>query len=387
MKILYIDPIFGISGDMMISAFLDAGLPFEELAAFLRTLPVTIPVIMPVKKRQGILEGTHLDIADSDVHLSVAQMESIIENLHVEPQIKGDAGGMLDILVAAEGRVHGVPREQVHFHELSHIDTLIDILSVAFGVHYFAIEKVYCGPVPMGRGTIKISHGIVPNPPPATVEILTGYNLLFLKEPVELTTPTGAAIVRHYVKAGTPAPSFAIEKTGYGMGSYESDTPDALRIFIGTRDDPSHDEEVWLIEVDLDDMEMEYVGTIADRIRGAGALDVVYFPVHMKKGRIGIRLSVTASASSVQSLVDVVLDETTTFGLRLRREQRRVLRREETVVHTTVGPVRVKKGYDRHGILAKTHIEFDDVKRIAEERNVPYRKVLDVIKAGLGSDL
>lgn len=381
MKILYIDPIFGISGDMMISAFLDAGLPFTDLAALFKTLPVDVPGVIPVKKKQGIIEGTHLDIDHSDVHLSVAQMEGIIENLDAEPQIRNDARGMLDILVAAEGKVHGVPREQVHFHELSHIDTLIDILSVAKGMHYFGIEKVYCGPVPLGSGTIKISHGIVPNPPPATVEILRGYNLLFLNETMELTTPTGATIVRYYVKAGVQAPAFAIAETGCGMGSYESLKPDALRIYIGESDDPSHDEEVWLIEVDLDDMEMEYVGAVAERIRQARALDVVYFPVHMKKGRIGIRLSVTASVSTVQPIIDTVLAETTTFGLRLRREQRRVLRREEMVVDTTVGAVRVKKGYDRQGNLVKTHIEFNDVKRIADEQNAPYRRVLDALKS------
>jgi pyridinium-3,5-bisthiocarboxylic acid mononucleotide nickel chelatase len=303
-----------------------------------------------------------------------------------EPRIKTDARGMLDILVAAEGKVHGVPREQVHFHELSHIDTLIDILSVAKGMHHFGIEKVYCGPVPMGSGTIKISHGIVPNPPPATVEILRDYNLLFLNEAVELTTPTGATVIRYYVKDRTPAPAFAIEKIGYGMGSYESEKPDAVRIFMGTSDDPSHDEEVWLIEVDLDDMEMEYIGAVADRIRETGALDVVYFPVHMKKGRIGVRLSITAPLSAVQRLIDTVLAETTTFGLRLRREQRRVLRREEKVVETSCGPVRVKKGYNREGNLVKTHIEFDDVKRIADETKVPYRKILDAIKSELSFD-
>lgn len=383
MNILFIDPIFGISGDMMISAFLDAGMPFEELDGLLKTIPVDMPSMKPVRKRQGIIEGTHLEIADSKTHLSVAQMERLIEDMNTEPRIKDDAKGMLNVLVAAEAKVHGVPRDEVHFHELSHIDTLIDVVSVAKGMHYFGIEKIYCGPVPMGRGTIRISHGVVPNPPPATVEILTGYNLLFLDIPLELTTPTGAAIVRYYVKDMHGAPSFTMAKIGHGLGSYESEIPDALRIFIGTSEDPSHEEEVWLLEVDLDDMDMEYLGAVAERIRGKGALDVLYFPVYMKKGRIGVRLSITAPIESLQGLIDAVLSETTTFGVRMQKFQRRVLRREENIIDTSYGPVRIKAGYDREGHLIKTHIEFDDVKRIADENGLAYRSAQEIIRREL----
>jgi len=383
MNTLYIDPIFGISGDMMISAFLDAGMPFDELDGLLNTLPVDLPSIAAAKTHQGIIEGTHLDIARSDVHLSVTEMERMIGGLSLEPAIKADAMAMLAILVEAEAKVHGVSRDQVHFHELSHIDTLIDLLSVAKGMHYFGIDKVYSGPVPMGRGTIRTSHGVLPNPPPATVEILSGHRLLFLDEPVELTTPTGATIIRHYVKDKTPAPAFTIQRIGYGMGSYESEKPDILRIFIGHRDDPSHEEEVWLVEVDLDDMEMEYLGAAADRIRQAGALDVLYFPVCMKKGRIGTRLSGTAPLAALQQLIDTVFAETTTFGVRLRREQRRVLRREAKSITTSWGPVRLKNGYDRKGNLIKTHIEFDDVKDIGDREQIPYCKVLEALKAEL----
>jgi pyridinium-3,5-bisthiocarboxylic acid mononucleotide nickel chelatase len=383
MNILLIDPIFGISGDMMISAFLDAGMPFEELHDLLRTIPVDMPAIEPVRKKQGIIEGIHLNIADSKIHLSVSQMEHLIEGMDVAPKIKDDARGMLNVLVAAEAKVHGVARNEVHFHELSHIDTLIDVVSVAKGMHYFGIEKIYCGPVPMGRGTIKISHGVVPNPPPATVEILTGYNLLFLDIPLELTTPTGAAIVRYYVQDMHKTPSLTLQKIGYGLGSYGTEIPDALRLFIGTSEDPSHEEEVWLIEVDLDDMDMEYLGAVAEKIRDKGALDVLYFPVYMKKGRLGVRLSITAPIDSLQRLIDTVLTETTTFGLRMQKFQRRVLQREEKTIDTPFGSVRVKNGYDREGHLIKTHIEFDDVKRIADEKGLAYRSALEIIRSKL----
>jgi hypothetical protein len=137
MNILFIDPIFGISGDMMISAFLDAGMPFDELDGLLKTIPVDMPAMKPVRKRQGIIEGIHLEIADSKTHLSIVQMENLIEGMNTETRIKDDAKGMLNVLVAAEAKVHGVAREEVHFHELSYIDTLIDVVSVAKGLHYF----------------------------------------------------------------------------------------------------------------------------------------------------------------------------------------------------------------------------------------------------------
>ncbi len=386
MKILYIDPIFGISGDMMVSALIDAGFPFGELTNILQEFPLRLPAIVPVQRTQGVIKGIHLEIGKSDEHLTVREMEEIIDGLKAESSVKRDAKGMLDIVLDGEAKVHGTMRDELHLHELSHVDTLIDLVSVAKGVHYFGIDRVFCGPVPCGRGTIRTSHGIIPNPPPVTLEILSGYNMIFVDEPLELTTPTGAAIVRYYTKSKDSIPPFTIDKIGYGIGSYETDKPDALRIFIGEYREPDPDEEVWLIEVDLDDMEMEYIGAVAERIRNEGALDVLYFPVYMKKGRLGVRLSVAAPAGKVQRLVEKVFEETTTFGMRLIKEQRRVLRREEHTVETSFGPVRIKRGFDAGGKLVKTHIEFEDIKRISEERNIPYRQVLDAVRSEITSE-
>jgi pyridinium-3,5-bisthiocarboxylic acid mononucleotide nickel chelatase len=383
MKILYLDPILGISGDMTISALIDAGLPFEEIDSLLKKIPLPLPAITPRKMRQGVIEGTHLDIADSHIHLSPKEMIRIIDDLPAEEVIKSDAKAMLDIILDAESKVHGVPKESTHLHELSYIDTLIDILSVAKGIHCLGIDKVYSGPIPHGRGTIKTAHGIIPNPPPATVEILKGYNVVFLELPVELTTPTGATIVRHYVKDHGKAPAMRIQKTGYGLGLYETDRPDALRVFIGETGPVSTDEEVWVIEADLDDMEMEYIGAAAEKMRQEGALDVLYFPVYMKKGRMGIRLSLTASGETLNHLVGLVFRETTTFGMRVRREERRVLRREERISSTPYGSIRIKDGLDEDGVLLKSHIEFEDVRKIAEEKGMSCREVLEHLKRSL----
>ncbi len=385
MNILYIDPVAGISGDMTISALLDAGCPFQVLSDLLGQLPVPLPSLTGEKRRKGAVEGTHLSIEQSDIHLSLRQMEEMIEGLATEDRVKRDARGILDVIAAAESKVHGVAKEDVHLHELSHIDTLIDVLSVARAVAYFDIDRVLCGPVPQGRGVVKTAHGVMPNPPPATTEILSGFEAVFLDEEAELTTPTGAAILKYYVRDGQQSRiPFIVTRHGYGFGTIELKTrPNVVRVFIGeTRESLLH-EEVWVMEADMDDVEIEYIGAIADRIRAEGAHDVLYFPVQMKKGRPGIRLSITTPASALVRLADKVFSETSTFGLRLRPEFRSVLTRREEVLTTSFGPVKVKKGYDRSGKAVKNHIEYEDVKRIADEKGMAYRALLDALKKEL----
>lgn len=385
-KILYIDPIFGISGDMTISALLDAGMPFVEIEAVLRKLPLSVPSITPSKKVQGVIEGTLLTIDNSDIHLSPAEMKKIITTIEVPEKVKQDTLSMLDLLVSAEAKVHNVPVDEVHFHELSHIDTLIDLLCVAYGMYHFRIEEVFCGTVPLGQGTIKTAHGVIPNPPPAVVELLEGFPVVFTDIPFELVTPTGAAVLRHYVQKKGGVTPFRIEKTGYGAGNYISAKPDLLRIFIGSTDEEACDEDIWVIEADIDNMNMEYTGAVLDKIREAGAMDALFFPVHMKKGRIGIRISVSTFADKLDQVTKIIFSETTTFGVRFRKDARRILRRDMKTIDTDYGPIRLKTGYDRDGFPVKHHIEFDDVKMIADRSDIPYKIILEHIKNTLSEE-
>jgi pyridinium-3,5-bisthiocarboxylic acid mononucleotide nickel chelatase len=382
MNIIYFDPIMGISGDMTISALVDAGCPFSMLLDLLRQLPVELPSITAEKKRQGAVQGTYLRIGHSHAHFAVKEMRELIGNLQAQDRVKTDALAILEIIVDAEAKAHGVPREEVHFHELSHIDTIIDVVSVAQAMAHFNADKVLSGPAPHGRGLVKTAHGPMPNPPPATANILSDFEVVFLDEEGELTTPTGAAILKYYVKNRVRVP-FRMISHGYGFGTRESAKPNVLRVFIGEAPDAAANEEVWVAEADMDDIEIEYVGAIAERLKGMGALDVVYFPVQMKKGRWGIRLSVTATATTLARLIEAILAETSTFGLRYRPEFRRVLERREETKETSFGPVRVKIGYDAAGRALKEHIEFEDVKRVADERGIPYRELLDVLKKEL----
>ena len=246
MTLLYIDPVFGISGDMTISAFLDAGCPLAVLTEVLEQLPVSLPSLLPEKRKHGVVEGTYLKIGRSDLHLSVRQMEEMIRALKVEERVREDALAILGIIVKAESTVHGVEPEKVHFHELAHVDTLIDLLCTARAISYFAIDEVYCGPIPQGRGFVRTSHGLLPNPPPVTVEILSGLPLVFFEQELELTTPTGAAIMKHYVKNPAARPPFSLRRSGVGFGTYQTDTPNVVRIFIGETERPEPHEEVWV---------------------------------------------------------------------------------------------------------------------------------------------
>jgi len=380
MKILYIDPIFGMSGDMMISALIDAGVPVDALTELVGKISPDAPSMKPVRLTQGVISGIHLEIGESGRYYTISEMEEVIGGIDVEKRVRDDALGMLSRIVAAESKIHGMSRDELHLHELSHIDTIMDLLCVAYGVMYLGAERVYCGPVPCGTGAINTSHGSIPNPPPVTLEILRGHQLVFYGENLELTTPTGAAIVAHYTEPGRDAPAFKTVREGYGVGTYTSSRPDVLRVFVGETDEPAYDHEVEVIEADIDDMEMEYMGAVADRLRAAGALDVLFFPVSMKKGRMGIRLSVTTDMDTFERIVDMIFTETTTFGMRFHRHMRRVLRREEETIETSFGPVRVKKGLDPSGRLIKTHIEFDDVRSIADAKSIPYRKALELVK-------
>lgn len=385
MKILYFDPVFGISGDMATSALIDAGCPFSVVQDLLAQLPLALPSVQPERQARGGVEGIFLRIGDSDIHLSPRRMIEIIEGLSTDDRVRHDARGILDILIEAEATVHGTTRDEVHFHELSSVDTLIDVLSVARAVGYFNPDKVFCGPVPHGRGFVRTHHGVLPNPPPATVEILKGVPVVFLDEDLELTTPTGAAIVKYYTQHTPGQVTFSPQAIGNGFGSRQGgEKPNMTRVFVGaTQNNEERREETWLIEADIDDAEMEYMGAVADRVRAAGALDVLYFPVYMKKGRVGLRLSVITNDVLLEPLLDLLFRETSTFGVRFRREERRTLRREEIVKDTPFGPLRIKQGFDQEGKLLKNHIEFEDVRQMADSQGIPYRVLLDALKKEL----
>lgn len=383
MKILYIDPVAGLSGDMLLSALIDAGYPLSEIETMLKKVPLNPPRIVAERINLGILSGTRIKIEDNGIHLTPKEMFALAEKIEVQEKIKRDVEGMLSIILDAEAKLHGVEREDVHFHELSSIDTFLDFLLVASAIYYFRIDKVFVGAIPHGSGFIETSHGTVPNPPPLTVEILKGFLSTFTQDPYELTTPTGATIVKYYARSHERITGMRISLAGCGVGNYKMTKPDILRVYIGEKETPYPADEVTIIEFDVDDMEMEYTGLFADTLRRCGAIEIVYFPVFMKKGRIGLRFSVISPEEKLDDVIDAVFKNSTTFGLRIRRESRQVLRRDERILKSKYGDVRIKEGYGREGEILKEHIEFDDVKKICEETGLTYTSVLKEVRKEL----
>lgn len=371
MRLLYVDLVSGMSGDMMVGAFLDLGVPVSILNETLERLSLPLPKMRAEKKRIGVIEGTRVVFEGHAPRLEPEEMMRAVLRLD-EERVRTDVVSMLEILFEHEALIHG--RRDIHLHELS--DTLIDFVAVAKAMSYLSIDEVYSGPIPFGYGTVKISHGEVPNPPPLTTRILTGFPIYFTHLPFELVTPTGATILKYYVRA-MQCPSFLMQHCGIGFGSYHMERPDIVRLFLGER---GVSEEVFVVETDLDDMEMEYVGAVADRLRKAGAKDVVYFPINTKKGRIGIRISIICAQEDLETILDLLFRETTTFGVRMRKENRKTLRREIVTVETPYGSVRVKVGYDTKGRVTKKHVEFDDVREIAEREGLPFQKILERVR-------
>ena len=379
MNILYIEPSSGISGDMIVSALIHAGFPVSEIEKTLSRLPIKPPKVDTEEVSFGVFSGIRLKLKDEGVYLSPNEMVSLIKKMDVEEMIKRDVEEMINILITAEAKIHGVKKEEVSFHELSSVDTFLDFLLVACAIRYFRIDKVFVGKIPHGAGFLRTSHGTLPNPPPLTLEILKGFSSRFTEKPYELTTPTGATIIRHYVNPEERFEGMRILFSGCGVGNYEMEEPDILRVYIG-KGNPSYlEEEVSIIEFDVDDMEMEYVGLFAETLRRLGVIEVVYFPVFMKKGRVGIRFSIIVKREKIDRVIDGIFENSSTFGLRIREESRRTLKREEKILKSRYGEIRIKVGI-RDGKVLKTHVEFEDVKKICEETGIPYTSILKEVR-------
>jgi uncharacterized protein (TIGR00299 family) protein len=274
---------------------------------------------------------------------------------------------MFQRVAEAEAKLHGVSVETVHFHEVGAVDSIVDLVCAAVGIYHLKVTEITASAPVDGTGTIQCAHGRFPLPAPATAEILRGIPIRQLDVPHELTTPTGAAILAHFVKKFGLLESFSADLIGYGLGTRDlPDRPNVLRAFLGHLSSVSKGatDTVFEIRTHLDDITGEQLAHAIDRLMAEGALDAAISPLVMKKGRPGHLLTVLALPADAEKLAAVVLRETTAFGLRMERVERRTLRREERTVQTPHGPVRVKLGYlgDQ---LVQIHPEDDDCRRLA----------------------
>jgi len=378
---------------MFCASLLDLGVPldlFEKAVASLH-LPEKI-VLKTERALRGGLAGTRFLVETPDDHAhhhhhhdehshnhgrSWAQIQNLLKKSKLDAKVRDSALAMFQRVAEAEAKLHGVPVDTVHFHEVGAIDSIVDLVCAAAGVHHLKISEITASPPVDGTGTIQCAHGKFPLPAPATAEILRGIPIRQLDVPHELTTPTGAAILAHFVTKFGLLESFAADLIGYGLGARDlSDRPNVLRAFLGHLSSvPSEaTETVFEIRTHLDDITGEHLAHAIDRLMAEGALDAAASPLLMKKGRPGHLLTVLALPADAEKLAAIVLRETTAFGLRMERVERRTLRREEKTVPTPYGSIRVKLGYFGDS-LVQIHPSDDDCRKSAISASVSHADV------------
>jgi uncharacterized protein (TIGR00299 family) protein len=380
MKTAYFDCFSGISGDMVLGALVDAGVELGRLEEDLRRLPLTGWKLSAEKVRRGAVEATKVNVETGEQHhhRSLSTILKLIDSAGLEPRIAARAKKIFEKLGRAEAKVHGIPVERVHFHEVGAVDAILDIVGAAIGFDLLGFQEFSTSPLNLGAGRVNTAHGMLPVPAPATAELVRGLACYSNGIERELVTPTGAAIVSTLASASGPMPMMTVNVVGTGAGSADlPEQPNVLRLFAGERTGwgPAADETVTVIEANLDDMNPQLYGYFAERALEAGALDVFSTPAQMKKNRPGQLVTVLARPETAESLIALLFAETTTIGVRVSEASRRCLDREWVTVETAFGPVRIKLARAGSSVLNVTP-EYEDCRRIAAERGVPLKQVL-----------
>jgi pyridinium-3,5-bisthiocarboxylic acid mononucleotide nickel chelatase len=382
MNLAYFDCFSGISGDMTLGALIDAGCDIGHLRKELQALQVPGWEISAEKVWKNGMAATFAKVKTEDQkkHRSLTDILEILNKSQLTSQVRDRASAVFQKLGEAEGRVHDVPLEKIHFHEVGAVDAIVDIVGACIGFHVLGIDKFACSPLNVGGGTAKMAHGVLAVPAPATATLLQGKPTYSNGVERELVTPTGAAIIATLCDRFGPQPPMTVSAIGYGAGTADLEgQPNVLRIMIGDAAEkvaPGYDEEISVIEANLDDMNPQIYGYFLERALAAGALDVDTMPVQMKKNRPGTLLTVLCKPPDTNALTSLIFAETTTFGVRVTTAQRRILPREHVRVSTTFGDVRIKLSRVNGRIL---HVspEFEDCRRLAVEKNVPLQQVIN----------
>jgi len=385
MKIAYFDCITGAAGDMILGALVDAGLPVETLREQLAPLGLetefelqaqkvskngfgAMKVAVLLHEGKGHRHGRHL-----------AEIEDVIRKSSLAGHIQEKAIGMFRRLAETEAGIHGLPVEHVHLHEVGGVDTIVDVTGALVGLEALGIEQVYASPLPLGRGFVNSTHGQIPLPAPATVALLKGIPVKGSEIEAELVTPTGALILSTVCVGFGPIPAMILTGLGYGAGGRELPIPNILRLLIGEQLENSGQggvESLVLLETNVDDDNPEIHGYVMEKLLAAGALDVFFAPIQMKKNRPATLLSVLCHPADVEQLETILFQETSTLGVRRQVVERHCLERKSETVETPYGPVRVKIA-QLPGGMTKRAPEYEDCRRAAEAHGVPLRVVYE----------
>jgi len=421
-RMLYFDCFSGASGDMVLGALIDAGLPIDELRRALGSLAVDGAAVSAHRVLRGGISATKFVVAaeldarrtgdahdhghgphgsdhdhdhdhghepgephrhephsgaarGEEPHRSLADIGRLIDGSSLTPSGKARAKALFERLGEAEASVHQVPLERIHLHEVGAVDSIVDIVGTVFALEWFGVDRVVASPLNVGGGTVRCQHGVFPVPAPATVRLLRGVPVYSSGIDAELVTPTGALLVSAYASSYGPVPPMTIDRIGYGAGDRDGPgLPNLLRVLVGGAAGQGTHQRVVVLECEIDDMNPQLFGVLMERLYGAGALEVFFTPVQMKKNRPGTLVTVVAPPERRQSLSTIVFRETTTIGVRYQDVDRECLEREIISVETPLGPVRFKiarLGAD----VVNAAPEFDDCARLAAERGLPVKQV------------
>ena len=380
----YFDCFSGISGDMTLGAMIDLGIPADWLQNQLSRLPLTgFQVTTTRVVRNGIqATGVSVDAQETNQSRNFKDIKILLENGDLSDEVKSKSMAVFERLARAEADIHGCSLQEVHFHEVGGIDAIVDIVGTALCLEKLNITAVMSSPLPVGSGFVDCRHGRLPVPAPATVEILKDVPIYGTDVNGELVTPTGAAIVTSLAQCYRRMPTMQVHKIGYGAGKRElTDRPNLLRIFAGTAADSTagiSSDQIVVLEACIDDMNPEFFGFIMERLFADGALDVYWLPVHMKKNRPGTLIQVLCQDADRDRLIQRLLSETTSLGVRYYRTARKRLAREQVVIQTTFGEIPLKQVQELDG-SERLVPEYDVCRKIALKRNLPLRKVYEII--------
>lgn len=376
MRIGYMDCFSGASGDMIVGSIIGAGCEPSFLQTQIDSLGIPgVRLVVGSTKKRG-LSGVTVRFESSETdppHRHLPEIEKIIAGSRLEEDVKQSAIAIFRRIGYAEARMHDVPVEKIHFHEVGAVDAICDIVCAVAGFKKLGIEKLYSSALLLGSGVAKSAHGMIPLPAPATLEIVKGFPVERIENGREMTTPTGAAII---AELATYAPGFemVVESVGYGAGTIDlEDRPNLLRLIVGVTEEDLANDQVVIIETNIDDATPEQIGHLQQRVLESGALDVSVTSILMKKNRPGHLLTVICQEDKMEELAAVVLRESSTAGVRLRRESRRKLSYELRPVETVFGAIRIK--YFSGGNISKFSPEYEDVVAAAMKAGVPFHKV------------
>ena len=378
MKIAYLDCFSGISGDMFLGALLDAGLSFGELERCLKSLPFEHYRLEMRREARNHISGTRFIVipeGKEHAHRNLGDIRKIIEQGNLSIAVKDKSIEIFEEIARAEGKVHNLPPEDVHFHEIGAVDSIIDIAGTVYGIERLKIEKLFASPLPLGSGFTKTAHGTIPVPAPATLALLEGIPVYDSGIPREMVTPTGAALVKCLATCFGPMPPMVIQDMGYGAGSRDlEDRPNLLRILIGDEQSEPDTDTVVVLETNLDDTSPEWLGYLMDRLFEAGALDVTFCPVHMKKNRPGVQVQIIGRPDQKDTLMDILFRESATLGIRFQYSQRKILKRSEAEVDSPWGKLKVKKVMESDGTFFFLP-EYEACREIALKNDRPLREI------------